>query len=149
MTDLQQRDGDPVDARVSRTFSPMLSLQGYLGCQLTRCTPLPDGLDATFTIGPLPSEPPMLEARISVRQKVAVVVRLFRDGVVVASLSANVPLANLAGDVDPMVELMATVMDTLIHQLPEDERSLALAHVRAAHADGLMRAARAPWPTLQ
>lgn len=149
MTDLQQRDRDPVDARVSPTFSPMLSLQGYLGCQLTRCTPLPDGLDATFTIGPLPSEPPMLEARISVRQKAAVVVRLFRADTEVAAASTGVSLTSLAEDVDPMVELSAMVLGTLIHQLPEDERPFALEHVRAAYMEGLKRMNGGFWPTLQ
>ncbi len=51
----QERGSNLVFARVSRTFTPMLSLHGYLGYLLIECTPLDDGLDATFAIGPLPS----------------------------------------------------------------------------------------------
>ncbi len=149
MPDSQQRDLDAVSTHVSRTLSSMLSLHGYLGCQLTRCTPLADGLDATFTIGPLPSDPPMLEAHISVRQQPALVIRLLRGGAEVATLSTDVALASLTNDVAPMVELMASVLGTLINQLPDDERAHALEHVRAAHANGLGQWATPPWPTLQ
>ncbi len=91
----------------------------------------------------------MLEARISGRQQPALVIRLFRDEAEVATLSTDVALVSLTNDVDPMVELMASVLGILINQLPDDERAHALAHVRAAHANGLGQWATPPWPTLQ
>ncbi len=91
----------------------------------------------------------MVEARVSLRQQPAVAVRLCRDGAEVVTLSADVTLASLENDVDPMVELTATVLGTLIHQLPGDERAQALAHVRAAYPKGLESTTASPWPTLQ
>ncbi len=43
MPDSHEHDLDAVSARISHTFSPMLSLHGYLGCLLTQYTPLPTG----------------------------------------------------------------------------------------------------------
>lgn len=77
------------------------------------------------------------------------VVRRSLGNEVVATASPSDTLDCLANDAESMVELMASVLGTLINQLPDDERAHALAHVRAAHANGLGQWATPPWPTLQ
>ncbi len=127
----------------------MLSLHGYPGCRLTQRTPLPEELDATFAIGPLSNESTMVEARVSLRWQPGAVFRLCRDGAEVATLLADATLPGLEEEVAPMVELTATVLGTLIHQVPEDDRPQARTYVRAARAGELKHVTRRLWPPRQ